>query len=497
VVEGEHELFRHCLDLASSKAPGPLLERALELLRESSGAGQGYIELRQLRTGRTGRWAAEAGLDADSLARVQSRISTTIVAAAIEAGRTIHTASAVLDARFGQHESVRRSQIEAVLCVPIAAEALSGVVYLQNFGEGGPFPGPVVERVEVLARYVGVLAGRLVELGARREDDEDLTRLRQQLKLPGVRGRSPALVATLRRVGAIASMRSNVLLLGPSGTGKSMFARILHDNSERASGPFIELNCAALPEALFESELFGAERGAHSGATNRRMPGKIEAAEGGTLFLDEVGELRLENQPKILHFLQSQAYYPLGATTPRQADVRVVSATNRDLESSVRAGEFREDLCFRLRGLVIRVPTLEERREDIVELARHFCEQTSERNGLPIMELSAAAASALEFGDWPGNIRELAHCCEAAVVDAHIEGVTRLELRHIQAATGKAGDAEASGETFQSAMAEFQRGFLARALSEQDWNVAATARALDVSRSHLNALIARFKLSRI
>src|SRR6185295_9638073 len=213
--------------------------------------------------------------------------------------------------------------------------------------------------------------------------------------ITGVVGRSQALATTLHQVALVAPLDVSVLLTGESGTGKSQLARVIHDNGARAAHPFVTVNCAALPESLIESELFGALQGAHSTAT-RRIDGKVAAAERGTLFLDEVGELSPAAQAKLLHLLHAREYHPLGGTKAIKANIRVIAATNADLQQAVTEKRFREDLFFRLHVLPIRVPTLAERREDIRELVLGFAAQACERHRLAQILPSPNALRAAE-----------------------------------------------------------------------------------------------------
>jgi len=285
-----------------------------------------------------------------------------------------------------------------------------------------------------------------------------------------------------------------VLLTGETGTGKSQLARVIHDNGPRASHPFVTLNCAALPETLIESELFGALPGAHSTAT-RRIEGKVEAAERGTLFLDEIAELSPAAQAKLLQLLQTKEYYPLGGTKPLRANVRVVAATNTDLQHAVAERRFREDLFYRLQVLPIRVPSLAERREDIPLLAARFCAQACARHGLPRIDLSPNALRAAESAEWPGNVRQLENAVEAAAIRAAGEHAKQIERAHLfpQAAAPVEADA---ATTFQEATRRFQARFLQDALETQGWNVVETARRLDLARSHIYNLIRAFGLER-
>src|SRR4051795_11662190 len=228
-------------------------------------------------------------------------------------------------------------------------------------------------------------------------------------------GQSPSLQATLDIIRQAAPSSATVLLLGESGTGKELFARALHEHSTRAQAPFVPINCAAIPDTILESELFGYERGAFTGAVARKE-GRIERAQGGTLFLDEIGELSLGVQVKLLRFLQEGEIERLGGTSPVKVDSRVVAATNRDLASRVREGKFREDLYYRLNVIQVILPPLRERLADIPLLADHFVGKYAAKNGKQFSGITPSALEALEAYPWPGNVRELEHAIERAVV---------------------------------------------------------------------------------
>ena len=227
--------------------------------------------------------------------------------------------------------------------------------------------------------------------------------------------RDPVMRAVLARAEQLAPAEASVLITGESGTGKEVLARHIHAASRRARGPFVALNCAALPEALLESELFGHERGAFSGAVAARK-GKFEQAERGTLLLDEIGEMDLRLQAKLLRAIQEREVDKLGGTQPVKVDVRILAATNRDLPAEVRAGRFREDLYFRLNVVQLRIPPLRERREDILPLAEHFAARYSAANGLPERMIAPAVALRLHGHSWPGNVRELENAMHRAVL---------------------------------------------------------------------------------
>jgi two-component system response regulator HydG len=231
----------------------------------------------------------------------------------------------------------------------------------------------------------------------------------------GLLGDAPAFRAALDTLRQVAPSSATVLLQGESGTGKELAARLLHDLSPRAGGPFVPVNCAAIPETILESELFGYERGAFTGATQRRE-GRFERAHGGTLFLDEVADISLGVQVKLLRVLQDGVVERLGGKQPLQVDVRIVAATNRDLAAEVRAGRFRDDLFYRLDVVPVRLPPLRDRREDVPLLAVVFLRRFAEQNRKDLMGFTPGALQALESYDWPGNVRELQHAVERAVV---------------------------------------------------------------------------------
>ena len=260
------------------------------------------------------------------------------------------------------------------------------------------------------------LVERAVE---RRRIHEEHLLLKQEMAVrqgvPRIVGRDPALIQVLTNVERAAATDATVLLEGKSGTGKALFARTLHAFSQRAAGPFVAINCAAIPENLLESELFGHEKGAFTGAVARKL-GKFEVAHGGTLFLDEIGDLPVTLQPKILRAVETLSFERIGGTKSLQVDVRLVVATNRDLRMRVAAGEFREDLFFRLSVFPIQIPPLCKRSADVPLLARFFIERFCTELKKPTLTLSAVAEDRLTSYSWPGNVRELQNCIERAVI---------------------------------------------------------------------------------
>ena len=266
-----------------------------------------------------------------------------------------------------------------------------------------------IERLEVLIQRA--LKTKTLEVEVQQLHE----RLDEKFSVNGIVGHSPNLTAVLDRVKLVAPSRATVLIDGESGTGKELIAQAIHQASPRARAPFIAVHCAALSENLLESELFGHERGAFTGATERRI-GRFEAAVGGTLFLDEIGEISLSTQVKLLRFLETKAIERVGGSKPIDLDVRLVAATNRRLEALVREGKFREDLFFRLNVVRIELPPLRTRADDIPLLLAHYLKFFSEENGHPLLSLEPGAIATLKAYAWPGNIRELRNFCENAVV---------------------------------------------------------------------------------
>ena len=294
------------------------------------------------------------------------------------------------------------------------------------------------------------------------------------------------LVESLRRIGA--SSTGRVLLLGESGTGKSLVARALHGHSARAGGPFVEVNCAALPEQLIEAELFGAERGAYTGAHRKRV-GLVTLADGGTLFLDEIGELPQAVQAKLLHFLEDGSYRAVGSGRALTADVRVVAATNRDLAARVRDGAFREDLFYRLDVVQLAVPPLRERGRDVLLLARHFAARYAREEGRVPVELSPEAEAALLAYRWPGNVRELRNLMERLTIlcPGRTAGLRDLPPELGGAAAGAAPEARSIGAELAGA----ERRLLESALREAGGHRGRAAEILGISRHALKRRMQR------
>ncbi|MHC4922592.1 MAG: sigma-54-dependent transcriptional regulator [Planctomycetota bacterium] len=308
-------------------------------------------------------------------------------------------------------------------------------------------------------------------------------------------GHSAAIGEVLETIEKVAPTQARVLLTGGNGAGKELVARNLHERSNRWRGPFVEVNCAAIPTELVESELFGHTKGAFTGAVADRA-GKFEQAHGGTLFLDEIGDMDLSAQAKVLRALEEGEIEPVGGSGTVGVDVRVIAATNKDLQSEVEEGNFREDLFYRLAVVPIHLPPLASRREDVPLLARHFLEEACKRNDLvPTRRLAEDAEALLSKQDWPGNVRQLRNLVErVSILCAGPEIDAAAVEPYLAGRTPRAGDPFTNCATFEEFKEQAERMFLQQRLEENDWNIKRTAEVLGMQRSNLYKKIDKYEM---
>jgi len=328
---------------------------------------------------------------------------------------------------------------------------------------------------------------------------EENARLKQSIEAPHeIVGKTPVMRALMEKIEKVATTPARVLITGENGTGKELVARALHRMSPRAAKPFVEVNCAAIPGELIESELFGHMKGSFTGAISDRA-GKFEQANKGTLFLDEIGDMSLAAQAKVLRVLQDNVITRIGGAKPISVDVRVIAATNKTLENEIAAGKFREDLYYRLNVVPIHVPSIRERREDIPMLAQYFAATLSAREGIPPRTFTPDALERLSTLDWPGNVRELRNTVERLLILSSDTEMTARDIDRLagQRALDDAGLATLTQcRTFEEFKDAAERAFLLNKLREFDWNVSETARAVEMPRSNLYKKIERYSLSR-
>ncbi len=298
-------------------------------------------------------------------------------------------------------------------------------------------------------------------------------------------GKGAAMKAIADKVGKTAPSSGRVLITGENGTGKELVARAIHEHSKRADGPFVKLNCAAIPSELIESELFGHEKGAFTGATQQRR-GKFELADGGTLFLDEVGDMNPSAQAKVLRVLQENELERVGGGETIKVDVRVVAATNKDLHAEIAAGRFREDLYYRLAVVPIEMPPLRARREDIPALVAHFLEQVCADNDRRAKHVASGAMTLIMQHDWPGNVRELKNVVERlAILTGDAETITEADVGDALPRVKAVKSEYSRGTPFKDLVAAAERDIIVAALEANDHHVSNTARELQLERSHL------------
>jgi Nif-specific regulatory protein len=297
--------------------------------------------------------------------------------------------------------------------------------------------------------------------------------------------KSPLIIEKLDLIERVAKTDSSVLILGESGVGKELFAEQVHLRSARSGKNFVRVNCAALPEGLLESELFGHVKGAFTDAVQNRR-GRFELADGGTIFLDEIGDLPLKLQSKLLRVLQQRTFERVGSSDPVSVDVRIVAATNRDIERLVENGEFRSDLYYRLNVLPLHVPPLRQRKEDIPALADFFLKKFSRETNKHFVGFTEGAMELMLSYSWPGNVRELENAIERAVV---IAKESRIGAKDLLLGTGASGTDEYKGKSLKEALSIFKRHFILKALEDNHWNQTETAKVLDIQRTYLSRLI--------
>lgn len=321
-------------------------------------------------------------------------------------------------------------------------------------------------------------------------------------------GAAPKMLQLKEQIATVAPLNSWVLITGDNGTGKELVARSIHGGSKRKEAPFVAVNCAAIPEELIESELFGHERGAFTGAIQMKK-GKFDQANGGTLFLDEIGDMSLKTQAKVLRILQEKKFERVGGTQTIEVDVRVIAATNKNLLESIKNNQFREDLYYRLAVIPIVVPPLRERSSDVPALLKYYLENFAREQGREPKKISEDAVQMLKHYQWPGNVRELRNLVErlSILVKSNTVGLEDLPAELLESVAANpvgssndslpstAGNLLAGVHGLKEAKSQFEREFIIRKLKENDWNISKTAQALGIERAHLHRKIKAFKIS--
>ena len=454
-------LYRVSQAVSASLDLRQVVEDTLSILAQELGMQRGTLALVDPDSGELAIEAAH-GLTQAEKRRGRYRVGEGVMGRVLETGEPLLIPSIGAEPLFldrtGARANLDRSRV-AFLCVPVkVGNRTVGVLSADRLSAG---EADLEEDLRLLTIVAGVVAQAVrVQQMVHREKAEladENRRLRRALdgayRLDNMVGTSPLMLAVYEQVHLVAKSRATVLLTGESGTGKELVAKAIHFNSDRAQKPFVRLSCASLPATLLESELFGHERGAFTGAVARKA-GRFELADGGTILLDEVGEIPLELQVKLLRVLQERELERLGGHETRSVDVRVIAATNRDLAREVREGRFREDLYYRLNVVPIHLPPLRERREDVPLLAHHFLRRFAEENQKSFEGFTSEAVELLVRYDWPGNVRELENAVERAVVLARGPTIEARDLPLLFGdRPGAAATAPGRGEGLESALA--------------------------------------------
>lgn len=503
--------------LNSSLRSDDVLRAAMDAAVELTGAERGFVLLQQReKIGRPRLNVAVArNVDREQLGRSHLKFSRGIALSVLRTGQPVLSTDAASDDRFRGEESVHAMHLKSVACVPIhSPEGILGALYLDNRFQRGRFSDADVELLLAFADQVALAmrnARLLDELQARNAELEqerarvqalaegqaaEIDRLHEQVRenrrslerrytYDRIVGTSEAMQRVFDVLDRVTDTSVPVLVQGDSGTGKELIARALHHNGPRSQGPLVTINCAALPEPLLESELFGHVRGAFTGA-DRDREGLVVRAAGGTLFLDEVAELSLATQAKLLRVLQEREVLPVGASKSTPVDFRLVCATNRDLRAQVARGEFREDLYYRIAVVEIRVPALRDRQEDIPALVRHILRDVASRTGRNAPEVSPAALRKLLRACWPGNVRQLENTLTRALILAPDE-VIRAEDVDVPAPVVVPGEAQG-----RDAFERNERERILQVLEANRWNVRRAAPLLGLPRSTLYRKLKRY-----
>jgi Nif-specific regulatory protein len=408
--------------------------------------------------------------------------------------RVLNEQVAVLARNTGAEEALKdvaslAGGNQSILCVPLLAHKRSlGVLYLSTRNAAQVFDETHLETMTGVAAVVGLSLANAFDF-QRMRAQAALLKAALERDRPMI-GESPAMKKISDTIARVAPAETTVLLLGESGTGKEIAARAIHGNSRRAEKPFVAVNCATLGDNLLESELFGHEKGAFTGAVGLKK-GLLETADGGTVFLDEVAELPLTVQAKMLRVLQEREFSRLGSTRPIKVNVRLIAATNKDLRATVAAGSFREDLWHRLNVVALRMPPLRERREDIPLLANFFLARSSQRCERRVLGMAPEARESIQQYDWPGNVRELENAIERAVV---LGSDSEIQVNDLPETIWEGAPAAPGSLTYHAALSEAKKKIVTQALELAHGNYTEAARRLGVHVTYLHRLMKAFKM---
>jgi transcriptional regulator with GAF, ATPase, and Fis domain len=498
-LAGLRKLYEFSEKLMTMKDIDRLLEAMLDAVIEATGAEKGLLLLnddafsnepsiatapddkREALAGATprrpqataGTIRAARNVRREAIADASGSISDSIVRKVIETARPVIVSDALTDSQFKSSESVLALRLSSVMCAPLVSQGhVQGVLYVGNDRVKGLFDKNQLDVLSIFASQASLILQNAMLLHALRADKEKLVAELKDKRFGELIGACPSMMEVFRKLQKVATTDISVLITGETGTGKELIAREIHRRSNRANGPFVVINCGAIPENLIESELFGHVKGAFTGAVASRA-GKFQAAGSGTLFLDEIGELPLNLQVKLLRALQERVVFRVGDSKPEKVDIRVVAATNRVLEEEIRAGRFREDLYYRLNVVNIYLPPLRDRGDDVLIIAKALLSKHAEELATHVQGFTPQTLAAIKKHAWPGNIRQLENRIKKALVlcDKALLSPDDLDLGQ---------EAESPILPLEKAKEEFQRKYVLEVLERNNGNRTQTARDLGV-----------------
>jgi transcriptional regulator with GAF, ATPase, and Fis domain len=483
------QLYRLGMDMGAATTYHELADVVLDGLLAAVGAEVGAIL-----TIREGREMEITSVRPDGPAkRVYSPVSEFVTHEVMGNREAILAEDVSRNRSLSQRDSLTQLGATSLICAPVIhQDKILALIHVYCTDPKKSFGNDDLEFTIAVARHLGIVMSQTQRQDSLSAENRSL---REQLHVESeLVGTSPAIMNILEQVSRVAPTNATVLIRGESGSGKELIARAIHFSSKRNEGPFICLNCAAITETLLESELFGHEKGAFTGATEKKI-GKFEAANHGTIFLDEIGEMAFNTQAKLLRVLEGHPFERVGGSAPIRVDVRVVAATNQPLEQNIKDGKFRRDLFYRLQVVEIPAPTLRERRTDVPILAEHFLKRFSRETGRKFRGFTTAAMQKMEQYDWPGNVRELRNVIERAVA---LSRGPQLDTTDILLSTWElASPGSRSDNTFEAiSLEELEKKHILQTLEHTAWNKSQAAGILQIERSTLDRKIKSYGLKK-
>jgi len=474
-VSGLRRLQTFSERLMTRRSVDDLLETLLDDIVELTGAGRGIVLLVDPTDGeqRVPQVRASRNIRREAIEDASGTISDSIVRRVIESKRPLIVSDALSDTTFGKSESVIALKLSSVMCVPLISQGDAiGALYVGNDEIKSLFHRRQLDLLTIYAAQASLILQNALLVSTLRADKEKLSAELQDKRFGEIIGSCASMLDVFRKLQKVATTDISVLITGETGTGKELIARELHRRSQRARGPFVTVNCGAIPENLIESEMFGHVRGAFTGAVANRA-GKFQQADGGSLFLDEVGELSPQLQVKLLRALQEKVVTRVGDGRPEKCDIRIIAATNRSLESMIKTGEFREDLYYRLNVVNLWLPPLRNRGDDVLIIAKVLLSKYAEEFGSKVKGFSPHAFAAIRKYPWPGNVRQLENRIKKALVlcDKPLIAPEDLDISEVESP---------SILPLEKAKEEFQRKYVHDVLERNNGNRTQTARDLGV-----------------